>query len=1081
MVVFATFLVLAGLCSAAAAPDGSKILNLPNQIPLQPQIGASVDVAPFGELRSWKDGNAVGVVWEDTRDIFRVVVKFVDKSKMPEPSNAKVQYWKGQWPQERMPRDENLGSGKWGWIEAGDWYNGVWRDADTQLEAKGDTWTFTFNPINKSEYNDVEGFDAKYRTTLKLRVMFDKAPQVAGLNAFTDSTWQKTTAIVEWGGNAVAPQVWDGRTESFNGYITSIKPLETGKTAVSGGGWTSTVNGTMDGVSMDISYAKPIAMNSYDETIATIRAKQQSFSFLAREVAEGKRLFIRDYGVLVRPLGDKTTFAECEAAYAKAPKDVYRRVKDMPEQTLSRAWSNMPAKGVIYMPLTCEGSRQVFRLRPDCDIQLNSYPLRRAKGPDTGRTKWTSNDMIISLGLDLAGRSGASIEDGVLPIATSWRELNGVRYSLEAFATPLAGALPKEGRVSVGEPIALMIKIRATNTTGVPQGVALPMRVKPAWIPEKLVMKDNVIYGNSKDGEFARLHINPNGFVQLYVEGNSNILMCKGELPPGAAREYYVTIPFLTPNTPKEIQQLNSLNYDAQHKMIAAYWRKRLSQGCSIVTPEPMINAFYASNPMHQLVNCESEAGDTGRLMPKVGTFAYGVYGNESIMMTTELDRRGYNDVSEKALESFIHYQGTKNLPGDFTSSDGEFYAAGGYEEGGYNQSHGWAMWGIAEHYWFTRDKVWLTRVAPNLVKACNWIIEQRARTKTDECAGMRSIEYGLMPPGSLEDIGDWRSWMSNNDFTYWGMQSVALALADIGHPDAQRFLKEAAEYKKDIRTAFFEAMYRSPVVALRDGTYIPSMPSDVHRRGRSLGWITETLEGSIYMIRCGLVAPDEPLAKWIMQDYEDNRYISAQFGYQTPYFERDWFSIGGFSQQPSLLCSPTPYIMRDEPEHYLRAYFNAFAAGYFPERAMLTEHPLPNLGDYKGDHFKTSDEALNTSWIRNMFVWDEGTDLYLGKVMPRYWLADGKEVKIERTQTHFGPMSMTMKSNAASGKITMTIDPPTRNAPGAVYARFRHPEGKAMNRVTVDGKSWDKFDPAKEWVILPPLKARTVVVAYYE
>jgi hypothetical protein len=450
-------------------------------------------------------------------------------------------------------------------------------------------------------------------------------------------------------------------------------------------------------------------------------------------------------------------------------------------------------------------------------------------------------------------------------------------------------------------------------------------------------------------------------------------------------------------------------------------------------------------------------------------------------MMTCDMNRRGYHDEVEGAMRMWLDYQGTVMFPGDYLSADGIFYGANGYESGGYNQHHGWVLWGMAEHYWFTRDKEWLKSAAPKLVKGCDWIIRERTRSKTDECVGLRAIEYGLMPQGSLEDIADWRTWMSNNDFNYWGMQNVAKALVDISHPDGQRLLDEAESYREDIRKAFFEAMARSPVVALRDGSYVPSIPSDVHRRGRSFGWITETLEGSIYLLRTGVIDPDEPVAKWIMQDYEDNRYLSDSFGYQIPFFERDWFSLGGFSQQPSLLCSPTPYLLRDEIKHYIRAYFNAFAAGYFPERSMITEHPLPNLGDYAGDHFKSSDEALNASWLRWMFIFDEMDDLYLGKAIPRYWLTDGQEIKIERAQTHFGEMSLALKSSTKSGSIEMTIEPPTRNLPPKTYARFRHPDGKSMNRVTVNGKEWADFDSAKEWVVLPALKDKTVVVAYYD
>jgi len=38
-----------------------------------------------------------------------------------------------------------------------------------------------------------------------------------------------------------------------------------------------------------------------------------------------------------------------------------------------------------------------------------------------------------------------------------------------------------------------------------------------------------------------------------------------------------------------------------------------------------------------------------------------------------------------------------------------------------------------------------------------------------------------------------------------------------------------------------------------------------------------------------------------------------------------------------------------------------------------------------------------------------------------------------------------------------------------------------SMNRVTVNGKPYDNFDPEKEWVVLPALTEKTVVVAYYD
>ena len=95
------------------------------------------------------------------------------------------------------------------------------------------------------------------------------------------------------------------------------------------------------------------------------------------------------------------------------------------------------------------------------------------------------------------------------------------------------------------------------------------------------------------------------------------------------------------------------------------------------------------------MVNCFKEL-DTDYLHAHVGTFHYGVYPNESIMMVSDLDRRGYHDEARRNYDAFLHYQGTVSMPGNFKSAEGQFYGAGGHETGGYNKSHGYVMWGMA-------------------------------------------------------------------------------------------------------------------------------------------------------------------------------------------------------------------------------------------------------------------------------------------------------------------------------------------------------------------------------------------------
>jgi hypothetical protein len=561
-------------------------------------------------------------------------------------------------------------------------------------------------------------------------------------------------------------------------------------------------------------------------------------------------------------------------------------------------------------------------------------------------------------------------------------------------------------------------------------------------------------------------------------------VMFRPKLAAGQTRTLDLAIPYvsLEKDVSSRPSVLSSFLVCFEH--IRDYWRSRLAAGTQIVTPEPMINDFYKAHVSHLLINTEREIGGGDRYMAKVGTFHYGVFSNESCMMVSDLDRRGYHDRAEQALETWLYYQGTVSLPGDFSASEGQLYGAGGYEHGGYNQHHGWVLWCLGEHYWCTRDSAWLNRAAPGIVKGCQWIINQRRRTIEEaDRTPIRAIERGLLPPGRLEDIGDWRCWLSTNVYSWWGMDNAARALQAAGHPEGKRLVDEAAAYRRDLMAAYTQAMQRSPVVRLRDGSWIPHVPSDVHRRGRSFGWITETLEGAIHLVRCGVIDPHDRLATWIVKDFEDNLYLSEQFGYNLTgeSFDRLWFSHGGISQQANLLCNPIPYLLRDQAKHFLRAYFNAFAVSYFPDTRMMTEHALPNIGDWRGDHYKSSDEANSTYWLRLMFVQEKGDELWLGAAIPRYWLADGRKIAITDARTYFGPMSMQVQSSVRQGSIEMTIDPPRRNPPRLIRARFRHPDALRMMRCQVNGKPYDAFDAEKEWVELTQCDGPTRITAYYD
>jgi len=173
-------------------------------------------------------------------------------------------------------------------------------------------------------------------------------------------------------------------------------------------------------------------------------------------------------------------------------------------------------------------------------------------------------------------------------------------------------------------------------------------------------------------------------------------------------------------------------------------------------------------------------------------------------------------------------------------------------------------------------------------------------------------------------------------------------------------------------------------------------------------------------------------------------------------------------------------YLWRDEPEHFLRAYFNPFAAAFYPDTMMLTEHSLPTLADWLGDHFKSSDEANSTYWLRLMFLAEHGDELFVGQAIPRVWLEEGKQIRLERALTHFGETSLTIISQVATGHIVVKFDPPRRNPPQRVRLRLRHPHRRPMRQVWVNGLLHPDFDLAKEVIYLKELtKAIEIRVSY--
>jgi len=872
------------------------------------------------------------------------------------------------------------------------------------------------------------------------------------MQALTDAVYKPVTVRIEFDRPSAR-----GRLEAFNGRICGVR-LQ----GASGAG-TSRVDGTWGVASTviegEVRYAVDPLDARYDRTIVTVRDEARPFSFAADEVARGDRILVEDLGVLVTRADDPITLAEYRAQRKElGRKTIYQRVFDETEQTLPRAWNDMPLKRPLYFVHGLPGNRNTMRQLPNGEVFIGANPLwfkNPTSARDSERKKWHGDWLRLGFGFAPEGTpAGRELREGYLPELRMWWQRGPVQIEVRSVLDALSGDLSRTPPLD--EPTVLLMRVRFVNTSADETGTAqLRFSSVAQDQPETVRVAGDQVLAD--------------------YEGQARLRALVATGGRGAFQQDGVAL-----DRPEEVEALRKTDIAARLEAVCAFWRELTARGTQITTPEPWLNGFYRAHVRHLLVNCAQELG-SDRLHAHVGSFYYGVFPNESVMMISDLDRRGLADDARRCYDSFLHYQGSVPLIGDFSSAEGEFYGSGGQEMGSYNKSHGYVLWGLAEHWRYTHDRQWMERVAPSIVKGCEWIIRERHRTMVDNPDGTRPVAYGWLPKGGLEDVTDFWHWMATNAATTWGFSAVADALAEAGQPRGAELQREAAAYREDFLRGVTESRIRAAVVRLRDGTYVPKIPAHPQLRGRAVGWIRETLEGSIFLPAYQLIDPRGPETTWILQDYEDNLYISDTYGYSIPALDSFWFSRGGFSMQSNLLDGPLPYLYRDEIKHYLRAFFNGVASALYPDIAMCNEHCLPELGYPAGDHFKSSDEAQVTYWLRLMFVREQGRELYLGQALPRYWLKEGQTVSIVRAASHFGPLDFAVESHAANGEIRATVVPPERNRPEKIYVRLRHPEAKRLQSVTVNGAAWTEFDAEKEWVVLPgSVQGRQEIVGRY-
>ncbi len=788
-------------------------------------------------------------------------------------------------------------------------------------------------------------------------------------------------------------------------------------------------------------------LNSRKLTVQMDPQGTRGFSVTVDQLLEQKAIFVPSLHVYLTA-GDRPVPFEEHTQMLKSWKGrrILEEVRRQPEATYdyyASRWEDMGSPSYVHP----QQPRPGHIVTLTWDSAIPKFGIDRGAGvwndygnPDRFQFWYSFGD--LASGIASSWRK-QSLHDG-LPVITTVFEKEGVQYEVEQFAYPLDGP-PRERRGDIA--MVLMQKVRLTELEGRQRGVQFTIsqrRQFPAFFNSSIV--------GEREGSRLLFRLAGRREVLFTIDGPFDDAQWSGvrdyqrdqkrldvfltaTLGPRGTREFIVKLPSPMADA-DSAAKLNALDYTQSRERTIGFWSNWVERGTQFRVPEKAVNDLFRAALWHalRLPRRHGGSGPDVRIDLPYSNFAYSQTGthwpvNQAVYVDYMLyDLRGYHSVS--AEELLAQYRNNQEANG---------HVAGYANWVVYTPS---MLYSVAQHYLLSGDRETFEKLLPASMKALDWCLEELRRA-VQASGHVMGLVRGPLNDGTGDGV-----WAFNQAYMYAGLEMFGRALERAGHARAAECRRAAETLRESIRRGFETAAANSPLVQLRDHTWIPYVPCEARTFRRLIDdwYATDVDTGAVHMIRLKAIDADGQLADSLLNDHEDNLYYKG------------W----GIANEPVYNQQATAYLLRDEPKAVIRAFYSYMASAFSHSTWEPVEHRWTH-GQYFGP------PSTDGAWFdlyRNMLIHerDDGA-LVIGLATPRAWLEQGKVIEIERAPTYCGPVSARIRSDAASGGISAEVDMPARSTPDALLVRLRHPEEKRMRSVTVNGQSWKDFDPAREWV----------------
>jgi len=445
-------------------------------------------------------------------------------------------------------------------------------------------------------------------------------------------------------------------------------------------------------------------------------------------------------------------------------------------------------------------------------------------------------------------------------------------------------------------------------------------------------------------------------------------------LPPDGSAGTVVRIPFKRVADPTVFD-----NADPQTWLdrTIEYWRGLMDGAARIEVPcRKATEALLAAHV------CQLIANDHGELQGGEG-FYDEFYIRDGGYQIMELEEAGLWDAVDKAI---LHYQRRQRPDGRFETQRNQLDA------------NGQAVWVLWQCYQIKGDRDWLAKVYPQMRRAVDWAMKTRREAPED------SPFAGLLPvaPADGEYLWDGKHHIVGYDL--WNLRAIlctAAAAEVLGKQDERDELRAEAE------------LYSKAIDAASKRARCPHFPPSWEKDGTHWG-NTETLWPTPVVDRTdSRVAATIKHAREIHGDgfIEGTIQWLGRAGAIHPY-------MSAYTTMASLRLGEHEQVVQDFYWYLLHSTAaHAFPEGIYWHRRFAWSNTIPHVTG-------ASNYAL---MLRHMLI-DEDEGLHLLRAVPDWWLEDGREIRVRKAPTHFGPMSLVVRGTKQG--VEVELEPPKRDPP---------------------------------------------------